>query len=391
MDSPRLSVHTLSLSGPSSLVFISFVPSLGPLTCPVGFVATYLLGCFIEAMLAVGGLYVRMVAVHQLTAYNALAFCRFRCFPYLSQHNKYWWPMCQDGGSASAHYCPQCFGDLPTSVLFSAKASVGGLFVRMVAVLRLTTASNALAKYLEMVAVLQLTTAHNASATQRQALVAYLSGWWQCFGSLLPAMLWRPTDLPTSVLPRTLSAQQVLVAYVSGWWQCFSSLLPTMLRRPTYFGALFSKGKRWWPMCQDGGSASAHYCQQCFGDLPTSVLPLTLSAEASAGGPHVSGLWQRFGSLLPTMLWRPTYFGVSAYSFSKGKRWLSTRQKSGSASAHTGTQLCLKNMARNKRLEPAQESAQSWMSVLRKPLKTDKPRGFTFSWAARLVFFLLIR
>ena len=92
----------------------------------------------------------------------------------------------------------------------------------------------------------------------------------QCFG-----------DLPTSVLPRTLSAQQVLVAYVSGSsrWQCFSSLLPC-------------------------NNASATYLLRCcFGDLPTSVLPLTLSAKASVGG----WWWRRFSSLLPTMLWRPTY------------------------------------------------------------------------------------
>ena len=338
MDSPRLSVHTLSLSGPSSLVFISFVPSLGPLTCLVGFVATYLLGCFIEAMLAA----------------------------YMSG----WW---------------QCISSLPTMLwhfaAFGASAnslsttSIGGLCVRMVAVLQLTTAHNASTTYLL-----------RCSFQQRQALVAYLSGWWQCFGSLLPTMLWRPTyfGASTNSLSTTsiggLCVRMVAVLQLT----TANNDLPTSV-------LIFSKGKRWWPMCQDGGNASAHYCQQCFGDLPTSVLPLTLSAKASVGGLYVSGWWQRFGSLLPTMLWRPTYCGVSAYSFSKGKRWLSTRQKSGSASAHTGTPLCLKNMARNKRLEPAQESAQSWMSVLRKPLKTDKPRGFTFSWAARLVFFLLFR
>ena len=185
----------------------------------------------------------------------------------------------------------QCISSLPTmlwhfaafgaSPISLSTPSIGGLCVRMVAVLQLTTAHNASATYLL-----------RCSFQQRQALVAYLSGWWQCFGSLLPAMLWRPTYR---------------------WWQCFSSLLPTMLRRPkgkrwwpicqdggsasahycqqcfgdlrTYllrcFRELSQHNKYWWPMCQDGGSASAHYCQQCFGDLPTSVL---FSAKASVGG-----------------------------------------------------------------------------------------------------------
>ena len=186
----------------------------------------------------VGGLYVRMVAVHQLTAYNALAFCRFRCFPYLSQHNKYWWPMCQDGGSASAHYCQQCFGDLPTSVLFSAKASVGGLFVR----------------------------------------------WWQCFGSLLPAMLWRPTYFGASANSlRTTSIGGLCVRMVAVLQlTTANNASATYLLR--YFRLLFQQRQALVAyMCQDCGSASAHYCQQCFGDLPTSVFPLTLSAKGSDG------------------------------------------------------------------------------------------------------------
>ena len=213
----------------------------------------------------------------------------------------------------------QCISSLPTMLwrfaAFGASAhslwttSIGGLCVRMVAVLQLTTANTALAIYLL-----------------------------RCFRLLL-------------------QQRQALVAYVSGWWQCFSSLLPTMLWRPTYFGASAYSFMRWWPMCQDGGNASAHYCQQCFGDLPTSVLPLTPSAKASVGGlcvrmvavlqlttantalaiyllrcfrlllqqrqalvAYVSGWWQCFRSRLPTMLWRPTCFGAYTYSFSKGKR-----------------------------------------------------------------------
>ena len=308
MDSPRLSVHTLSLSGPSSLVFISFVPSLGPLTCRVEFVATYLLGCFIEAMLAA----------------------------YMSG----WWQCLSSLPTMLWHFA--AFGASPNSL---STTSIGGLCVRMVAVLQLTTAHNASATYLL-----------RCFFQQRQALVAYLSGWWQCFGSLLPTMLWRPTYFGASasslsttnigglcvrmvaVLQLTTAnnasatyllrcffqQRQALVAFVSGWWQRLGSLLPTMLWRPTYFGTsanslsttsigglcvrmvavlqlttannalatyllrcfreLSQHNKYWWPLGQDGGSAWAHYCQQCFGNLPTSVLPLTLSAKASVGG-----------------------------------------------------------------------------------------------------------
>ena len=213
-----------------------------------------------------------------------------------------WWQCISSLPTMLWHFA--AFGASPNSL---STTSIGGLCVRMVAVLQLTTAHNASATYLL-----------RCFFQQRQALVAYLSGWWQCFGSLLPTMLWRPTYFGASanslsttsigglcvrmvaVLQLTTAhnasatyllrcffqQRQALVAFVSGWWQRLGSLLPTMLWQPTYFGTSaysFSKGKRWWPMCQDGGSASAHYCQQCFGDLPTSVLPLTLSAKGSDG------------------------------------------------------------------------------------------------------------
>ena len=209
----------------------------------------------------------------QLTAYNALAFCRFRCFPYLSQHNKYWWPMCQDGGSASAHYCPQCFGDLPTSVLFSAKASVGGLFVRMVAVLRLTTASNALATYL--LRCFRELSQHNKywwpmCQDGGSASAHYCQ---QCFGDLPTSVLFSAKASVGGLCVRMVAALRLTTA---------NNALATYLLR--YFRLLFQQRQALVAyVCQDCGSASAHYCQQCFGDLPTSVFPLTLSAKGSDG------------------------------------------------------------------------------------------------------------
>ena len=150
----------------------------------------------------------------------------------------------------SAHYCQQCYLLRRFPFLFSAKAIVGGLCVRMVAVLQLTTGNNALATY--------LLRCFRLLFQRKQAFVAYMSGWWQCISSL-PTMLWRPTYFGASAHSLSTTSIGGLCARVVAVHQ----LTTANNALATYS---FSKGKRRWSTRQKGGSTSAHLLW--VGDLP---------------------------------------------------------------------------------------------------------------------------
>ena len=374
------SVLPLNLSARQMLVayvtkwwqcFISLVPAM--LWRPTYFGASaYSARQMLVAYVSNGG-----TALHLTSTCNALPTYLLRCFRLLSQHGKCWWPMYQNGGSASSTYL-QCSGDLLTSALLLTSAyalstaNLGGLRVRMVAVLHLTSTCNALATYL-----LRRFRLHPLTLSARQILVAYVSKWWQCFVSLVPEMLWRPTCLPASVcslstanvggLPVKMVAAlhlRTCNALATYLLQCAYSLstanlgglrvkmvvalhltiVPAMIWRPTYFSA-----SAYLSTANVGGlcikivavlhlrtcNALAIYLLWCFRLHLLAALPLTSAYTLSARQilvAYVSKWWQCFSSLVPAMLWRP----IACFRLlsQHGQCWWPTCQNGGSAPSH---------------------------------------------------------